>query len=168
MWPCQLGISWSALFHATTTSLHLINQCLSYRLKCLALIHRPSLTFRFFSPVKALYVLRSIPSDAQFLHRTSIFHKFYPPHKWGDEYGADGYFRMEAGNLLMLQMTDSSQDKRGRTEGWSWKRSRIGTLFLEGQSVARWGSMTFVLICVEMNALDRCALEKGLQLETTI
>lgn len=50
----------------------------------------------------------------------------------------------------MLEVADSSWDKGRKKEGWSWKLSRIGTLFLEGLSVTRRGSMTFVLICVEM------------------
>lgn len=160
---CQLGISLGALSHATSTTLYisLSHQRVSVLFPKVLCLIWSCLTFSLLHLLNSLPLewARSIPSQWQTFPIKPQFIATLlpsPSHKCRDEYGADGYFRMEVRYLVILRMIDSSQDKEGRTEGWTSKLSRIGgTLFLEGlRSVARCGSMTFVLICEEMKALD--------------
>ena len=103
-------------------------------------------------PSTSLTIARTITSEVQFLHL--FFTNLIP---LGDKHCVDGYFRPEAGDVVMLDMIDSSQDKSGKTEG----RSSRGLAHWKGLSVGRWWSRTFVLICVEMNALDLSVLGSG-------
>lgn len=126
---------------------------LSCVLKGLAQIHRYRFTIRFFFflPVNSTPPLHSLWRVIS--HGTSICHKYHASQKCWDEYGLNGYFRMEDGNLVMLDMVDSCQDKTGRTERMKLKV----LLFLEGPSVAETGEHG-ILICEEIDVLNLCML----------
>lgn len=117
-WTCQFCILLGAIFHANTTTLHLIIPLLS-----------PS-----DLSSTSLTTARTNTSEVQFLHQ--FFTNLIPLR---DKRCVDGYFRPEAGDVVMLDMIDSSQDKSGKTEG----RSSRGLAHWKGLSVGRWWSMTF-------------------------